>query len=122
MPFKFHAKSTLTLLLGVLSFSSLTGIKRAHAWEACPPTVQVQSSNSNTSTSITFVVDTGVRFPVDIMWIDQSGRMQKYNRLAPGQSYTQQTYVGHMWVAFDGSNCEYFEGQFNHFTATVYPE
>ena len=110
MPKTNAANSRLmALITGVFSLTLLFDSNEALAWEACPPHVQVQSSNSNRPTSITFTVNRSAPFPVDIMWIDQTGRMNKYNRLAPGQSYTQQTYVGHYWAAHDGGSCEYFE-------------
>lgn len=110
---QFIALSTGILLL------LLTGFNKASAWEACPPVVEVKSSNSNTATSITFTLDASAPFPLDIMWIDQSGNMKKYNRLVPGQSYTQATYVGHMWAAHDGGSCEYFEATSSPLNAQI---
>ena len=108
-----------TLITGIFLLLLLISINEVQAWEACPPDVQVQSSNSNTATSITFEVDSSAPFPLDIMWVDQSGKMKKFHRLVPGQSYTQQTYVGHVWAARDGSNCEYFEATKSPMTAHI---
>ena len=34
---------------------------------------------------------------IDIYWVDFSCRLVLYRNLSPGQSYIQQTYVGHLW-------------------------
>ena len=38
---------------------------------------------------------------VVVHWINYDGRRQQYAVLRPGQSYRQQTYVGHPWVVAD---------------------
>jgi hypothetical protein len=40
--------------------------------------------------------------PVIVYWLDYDGRRQQYAVLQPGQSYRQQTYVGHPWVVTNG--------------------
>ncbi|WP_245669812.1 hypothetical protein [Micromonospora mirobrigensis] len=41
--------------------------------------------------------------PVTVYWLDYGGQRQPYTSLQPGQSYRQQTYVGHPWVVTDGA-------------------
>jgi hypothetical protein len=42
-----------------------------------------------------------------VMWIDFNGQPVEYKILAPGESYVQQTYVGHPWMVTDGpGNCK----------------
>lgn len=42
-----------------------------------------------------------------VMWLDYQGRPKEYKRLAPGQSYVQQTFAGHPWMFTDGpGNCK----------------
>ncbi len=36
---------------------------------------------------------------VDVIWIDFQGTEKLYNKLDPGQGYTQQTYMTHTWIA-----------------------
>lgn len=99
----------IIFIMGMLSFFLLISVNQTQAWEACPPHVDVKSKNSNIPTSITFKVDPSVPFPIDIMWINQFGKMEQYHSLSPGNSLTQETYVGHVWAAYDGGNCEYFD-------------
>jgi hypothetical protein len=40
---------------------------------------------------------------IDIYWVDVSCRLVLYRNLSPGQSYIQQTYVGHFWQFRDSS-------------------
>ncbi len=69
------------------------------------------SPTSNIATSITFVFDHSLGTYedfVDIYWVEFDGNWKFYKKLYPGQSYTQQTYVGHNWVAKLPSNsCAY---------------
>ncbi|MFC4148888.1 hypothetical protein ACFO0M_21755 [Micromonospora mangrovi] len=39
---------------------------------------------------------------VIVYWLDYDGHRQQYAVLQPGQSYRQQTYVGHPWVVTNG--------------------
>ena len=42
-----------------------------------------------------------------LLWLDYNGQPKHYKDLAPGESYTQQTLVGHPWMATDGpGNCK----------------
>jgi hypothetical protein len=40
------------------------------------------------------------------MWIDGDGMPRPYGSLNPGESYTQGTFAGHIWMITDGpGNC-----------------
>lgn len=66
---------------------------------------RIRSRNSQIPVRIRFVNRTqGSR---TVMWIDYRGRPKEYKRLAPGQSYVQQTFAGHPWMFTDGpGNCK----------------
>jgi hypothetical protein len=45
--------------------------------------------------------------PLDVYWLNYNGERVRYRILAPGEDYTQQTYVTHPWVLAydDGGQC-----------------
>ena len=51
----------------------------------------------DTPTTIQFVNNSNQ--PVSIYWIDYSGKRVLYAVLQPGQSYVQDTWLSHPWVA-----------------------
>lgn len=62
------------------------------------------STNGGADASITFINDSGSYRTV--MWLDHSGTPIQYAGLNPGESYLQQTVVGHPWMMTDGpGNC-----------------
>ncbi|TDC79252.1 hypothetical protein E1193_19295 [Micromonospora sp. KC606] len=61
----------------------------------------LRSSSGGSSTYVEFVNSSQI--PVAVFWLDHSGRRQWYKTLWPGQSYRQQTFVGHPWVVTDRS-------------------
>ncbi|MBB4305089.1 hypothetical protein GGD81_004157 [Rhodobium orientis] len=65
----------------------------------CPRPRAVQSPHSNRSTQIRFI--NSLNSPVELYWINFRGRWVQYATLRPGQSYSQQTYVGHAWIAYE---------------------
>ncbi len=72
---------------------------RALPGRNCPAPRTVRSPASNRPTQIYFTND--LNGPVDLYWINFKGRWQKYARIRRGGKYTQQTYVGHAWVAYN---------------------
>ncbi len=60
---------------------------------------RLRSHGGGPSTFIDFVNSHGST--VVVHWINYDGRRQQYAVLRPGQSYRQQTYVGHPWVVAD---------------------
>ena len=59
----------------------------------------LRSSGGGPETFVDFV--NARTAPVVVNWLDYDGRRQRYAVLQPGQSYRQQTYVGHPWVVTD---------------------
>lgn len=52
-------------------------------------------------TSLHLVFANHARGSVSIYWLDFKGERVLYNTLAPGESYSQQTFVTHPWVILD---------------------
>ncbi|MFG1802621.1 hypothetical protein ACGFI4_20995 [Micromonospora carbonacea] len=65
---------------------------------ALPPSAEsrLRSTNGGRSTYVDFV--NARRERVVVYWLDWDGRRRQYRTLGPGESYRQQTYVGHPWV------------------------
>ncbi|TWT64976.1 DUF885 family protein [Allorhodopirellula solitaria] len=56
-----------------------------------------RSGPSDDVTEVEFVNET--KQPVQLYWVDTGGRRTAYQKVAPGKSIRQHTYVGHVWVA-----------------------
>ncbi|MCA9217146.1 MAG: prolyl oligopeptidase family serine peptidase [Planctomycetales bacterium] len=56
-----------------------------------------RSRRTGPETELQFVNESGG--PVELFWLDDSGRRQAYGRLAAGESKRQHTYAGHVWLA-----------------------
>ncbi len=67
--------------------------------EPCSSESRLRSLTSDTSLSLDF--QNGSPGPVTIHWLDFNGRRVHYADLEVGQSYRQQTYVTHPWIALD---------------------
>ena len=64
------------------------------------PSARANASRSGgAETSIRFDNHTGD--PVDIFWLDPTGKRVRYATVAAGESWEQQTYAGHVWAAND---------------------
>ena len=64
----------------------------------------LKSVDTRQPITITFVNTSGMFRHID--WIDYNGNPVAYQALNPGQSYVQQTFVGHPWMTTDGpGNC-----------------
>ena len=67
---------------------------------ACPTAAMERALRSAQSEAATAVTFTNQRAqPVAVFWINFEGVRVFYATLQPGESYTQQTFVGHPWVA-----------------------
>lgn len=72
---------------------------------SCNAFGNLRSINSGQAVTIRFTNNSGAHRSV--MWIDYQGQPKQYKDLAPGQSYAQQTFVGHPWMFTDGpGNCK----------------
>ncbi|PLX36207.1 MAG: hypothetical protein C0606_16020 [Hyphomicrobiales bacterium] len=65
----------------------------------CPAPRSIRSPNSNIPTQVRFINE--LNGPVDLYWINFKGGWKKYARIRPGGSFSQQTYAGHAWIAYD---------------------
>lgn len=72
---------------------------------SCRKLGRIKSRNSNVPVSVRFTNRSGGYRSV--MWLDYAGKPVQYRNLNPGESYTQQTFVGHPWMFTDGpGNCK----------------
>lgn len=71
---------------------------------SCDNFGSLRTVDTGPAASVTFVNRTdGYR---SVMWIDATGMPQAYGNLNPGESYVQETFVGHPWMITDGpGNC-----------------
>lgn len=76
-------------------------------FEACQSSGSVRTEQDGRATRVTFRADRTVNGTLNLFWIDQSGEAKPYGRLNPGQSIEINTFVGHVWMATDGSSCAY---------------
>lgn len=70
---------------------------------SCPAPYSVRSPGSNTPTTVRFI--NNLSYPVELYWIDFNGNWVPYGTVHPNGELTQQTYVGHAWVAWEGNDC-----------------
>jgi dipeptidyl-peptidase-4 len=102
----FDAKPNSILLIGAGHAWELD--LQAYALSAAKPGGIVESDSlpsiGDPRPSVNGGEDTQISFenrtngPVDTFWIDPAGKPAKYNTLAPGGTWEQQTYVGHVWM------------------------
>jgi len=73
-------------------------------WQTCDVYRGQSSRNSDVPVTVTFQNRSGATRGV--MWIDFNGRPVEYAHLAPGQTFTINTYMTHPWMFTDGpGNC-----------------
>ena len=48
-------------------------------------------------------IENGTPGEIEMFWVDGSGQRKSYGKLPAGQSTTQQTYAGHVWLMTDSS-------------------
>jgi len=74
-----------------------------------PPSVadNLISFNGGSSTYVNFI--NRLTAPIKVYWVDHEGKRIHYADVKPGESYRQQTYVGHPWevVTADGVKSNY---------------
>lgn len=70
----------------------------------CDALGTLRTETTGPATTVTFINDAdGYR---SVFWLDPEGVPKPYANLNPGESYVQQTYVGHPWMITDGpGNC-----------------
>lgn len=62
----------------------------------CPTEKALRSWDGKTATTVRFVNDSGK--PLMTFWLDYKGKRVPYQKLAPGASHDQPTFVTHPWV------------------------
>lgn len=62
----------------------------------CPTEKSLRSWDGKTATTVRFVNDSGK--PLMTFWLDYKGKRVPYQKLAPGASHDQPTFVTHPWV------------------------
>jgi uncharacterized protein (TIGR03437 family) len=74
-----------------------------HAWaqqdlesQPCAAESTLASAGADRSVTVTFI--NAAAAPVRIFWLNYSGQRVLYNTLAPGESYSQQTFATHPWL------------------------
>ncbi|MEO1695251.1 MAG: hypothetical protein AAFR55_08445 [Pseudomonadota bacterium] len=66
---------------------------------------RIKSRDSRRPITVRFINRT--RSQRTVMWLDYSGQPKEYGLIEPGQTFTQQTFVGHPWMFTDGpGNCK----------------
>ena len=89
-------------LLALLFASTSAAVAAPRSCETMPP---LASKSDSTPTAIT-IVNTGTS-PIFIRWIDFSSAEKSYVIVSPGQSYVQQSFKTHAWIARDAqSRCQ----------------
>ena len=63
------------------------------------------ASTGNGTQAATISWLNSTKSPAKIYWLTYSGARDLYDTLAPGQSYSQQTYVGHRWLVVVSGAC-----------------
>jgi hypothetical protein len=63
------------------------------------------SSSGNETQAATITWLNSTKSTATIYWLTYSGGRDRYDTLAPGQSYSQQTYVGHRWLVVEPGAC-----------------
>ena len=94
----FAVPQTAATDLGSSPIIRVANAVRALPGPNCPAPRSVRSPQTSQPTQIRFT--NSLNGPVDLYWINFKGRWQKYARIRPGQAFTQQTYVGHAWIAY----------------------
>jgi dipeptidyl-peptidase 4 len=70
------------------------------AAELLPPEEAMRGTRKNgASTSLT--LENATPGEIEIFWIDTKGQRKSYGKIPAGQSTTQQTYAGHVWLMTD---------------------
>ncbi|OYX13392.1 MAG: hypothetical protein B7Z15_07450, partial [Rhizobiales bacterium 32-66-8] len=71
----------------------------ALAAEGCQDERSIKSADSATATKVQFKNESKSR--IKIYWLNYDGKREHYSDVAPGRSYTQETYMTHPWVVTD---------------------
>lgn len=84
-----------------VAFVGLTISTAALAAEDCTSERSIKSADSNQAAKVQFKNDSKSR--VKIYWLNYEGKREHYSDVAPGRSYSQDTFMTHPWVVTDTS-------------------
>lgn len=96
---KAQARLASALAIGFATLT-LSLVPQVAAAKNCEMMGNLKSVNSNQPITITFVNESGMFRHID--WIDYQGNPVNYRSLNSGESYVQETYVGHPWLIANG--------------------
>ncbi|MEO5914273.1 MAG: DPP IV N-terminal domain-containing protein [Luteolibacter sp.] len=67
-----------------------------------PPEAAMRGTRRNgDATALT--IENATPGEIEMFWVDRTGERKSYGKLPPGQSSTQQTYAGHVWLMTDNN-------------------
>ncbi len=67
-----------------------------------PPEDAMRGTRTN-GEATPLIIENGTPDEIEIFWVDGAGNRKSYGKLPAGQSTTQQTYAGHVWLMTDAS-------------------
>lgn len=68
----------------------------------CDKEPTLRSTSGGARAALNFVNDRSA--PVTVYWLDSAGERKAFRTLAPGEAFTQSTFVGHAWLVADPSD------------------
>jgi hypothetical protein len=77
----------------------ITASSAAFAAEDCTSERSIKSADSDKETKVQF--KNASKSKIKVFWINYDGKREFYSDVAPGKSYTQDTYMTHPWVVTD---------------------
>lgn len=99
-------------IVGCLTFLMVSSVVAVpEAGQAQEQIIGNCSLSGDTAATVEFSNDTGV-VPIEIYGLDYECNRVSYATLNPGESYVQQTYVSHPWIAVSPSEDDKVLGQF----------
>lgn len=70
------------------------------------PNYQARSPSSNQAVTMRITNDSPEA--ADLYWVDFNGQLKFYKRVFQRDVYVQQTFAGHIWIAWQGNRCEFW--------------
>jgi hypothetical protein len=102
-PLKGKVMIAKKLTVATLMLVFVAGAAQA-AGKRCPEERSLRSHDSKLATQVTFLNTSGDQ--ARVYWLNYQGRREFYKSLRPGESFTQDTFATHPWVATDADeNC-----------------
>ena len=75
---------------------------RPRAADLLPPEEALRGTRSN-GEATPLIIENGTPGEIEMFWVDAAGARKSYGKLPAGQSTTQQTYAGHVWLVTDAN-------------------